>query len=313
MKAAVITSFDRPPRYTDIGAPVPEMPGEMLVEVLAAGLHHLTRGRAAGAHYSQSGSPPLVAGVDGVGRDTAGRLRYFVQGPDQHGSMADSTVIDLRRSVALPGDCDPVAVAAAMNPAMASWLALRCRVPFQAGQKVLILGATGSSGRMAVQIARHLGAAQVIAAGRDESTLAGLRELGASDIAQLGDDRLGALASDVDVVLDFVWGDTAVGIMERMLRQRRDRGMPLTWVHIGSMAGQAAAIPGALLRGANFQIVGSGHGAVADRAILAELPALVQEITRGTFRIDARAVPLSDVEQAWSRPAEGGARIVFTP
>lgn len=311
MKAAVVTSFDHPPRYTDIGEPVPEMPGEMLVQVLAAGLHRLTRGRASGAHYTGTGMPPLVAGVDGVGRGTDGRLRYFVQRPDMHGTMADKTVIELRRSIGLPDDCDPVAVAAAMNPAMAAWLALRCRVPFQAGQKVLVLGATGSSGTMAVQIARHLGAAQVIAAGRDERKLAMLPAFGASEVAALGDSRLAELACDVDVVLDFVWGETAVGIMTAMLRQRIDRDVPLTWIHVGSMAGEVAPLPGALLRAANVRIVGSGHGAVPDRAILAELPALVADIVRGTFRIDAQATPLRDVEEAWTAP--GSARIVFTP
>jgi NADPH:quinone reductase-like Zn-dependent oxidoreductase len=311
MKAAVITSFERPPRYTDIGAPVPELPGEMLVEVLAAGLHRLTRGRASGAHYLSTGMPPLVAGVDGVGRGTDGKLRYFVQGPDMHGTMAEQTVIDLRRSIELPDDCDPVTVAAAMNPAMAAWLALRCRVPFQAGQKVLILGATGSSGNMAVQIARHLGAAQVIAAGRDERKLATLPALGATHTVPLADARLADLACDVDVVLDFVWGDTAVGIMNALLRQRTDRGVPLTWIHVGSMAGDVAPLPGALLRAANLQVIGSGHGAVPDRTILAELPALVREIVRGTFGIDAQATPLRDVEEAWT--TQGGARIVFTP
>jgi NADPH:quinone reductase-like Zn-dependent oxidoreductase len=313
LKAAVITSFNEPPFYTDIGEPVPEMPGEMLVEVLAAGLHHLTRGRASGAHYSSTGRPPLIAGVDGVGRGTDGNLRYFVQAPEQVGSMADKTVIELRRSIELPDDCDPVTVAAAMNPAMASWLALRCRVPFQAVQSVLILGATGSSGRMAVQVARHLGAVQVIAAGRDEGKLARLSELGATGTVTLDDVRLGELASEVDVVLDFVWGDAAARIMETVLRQRRDRSAPLTWIHVGSMAGDVAPIPGALLRGASFEIVGSGHGSVSDRAILTELPALAGEIARGTFRIDARAIPLCDVEQAWSTADPTGARIVFAP
>lgn len=313
LKAAVITSFNEPPFHADIGEPVPEMPGEMLVEVLAAGLHHLTRGRASGAHYSSTGRPPLIAGVDGVGRGTDGKLRYFVQAPDQIGTMADRTVIELQRSIELPDNCDPVALAAAMNPAMASWLALRCRMPFQAVQKVLILGATGSSGSMAVQVARHLGAVQVIAAGRDGQKLARLPALGATDVVTLDDARLGELSSEVDVVLDFIWGESAVRIMETVLRQRKDRSAPFTWIHIGSMAGDVAPIPGALLRGANIEIVGSGHGSVSDRAILNELPALAGEIARGTFRIDARAIPLRDVEQAWSTPDHTGARIVFVP
>lgn len=315
MKAAVITSFDQPPRYSDFPDPTPNGPEEMLVEVFAVGLHHLTRGRASGMHYSSTGGLPFVAGVDGVGRGTDGKLRYFAQSPGQIGTMADKTVIELDHSIELPGDSDPITIAGAMNPAMASWLALRCRVPFQSGQKVLILGATGSSGSMAVQIARHLGASQIIAAGRDEQRLAKLPTLGATEIVTLKDAQLGvgAVACEVDVVLDFLWGDSSVRVMETVLKQRTDRSRSLTWIHVGSMAGEVAAIPGAFLRSANLQIVGSGHGSVSGREVLTELPALAQEIARGTFRIDVKATPLRDVELAWSETSHTGERVVFTP
>lgn len=313
MKAAVITSFDQPPHYGDHDDPVPNGPDEMLVEVLAAGLHHVTRGRASGSHYSSSGGPPLVPGIDGVGRGTDGKLRYFAQGPDQMGTMADKTVIKPAHSIELPIDSDPVTVAGAMNPAMASWLPLRCRMRFRQGQKVLILGATGSSGSMAVQIARHLGASQIVAAGRDESKLAKLPALGATHIVPLADARLGALAREVDVVLDFVWGESAVRVMETVLKQRADRSSPLTWIHVGSMAGEVAAIPGAFLRSANLRLMGSGYGSVPGREILVELPALAREIARGTFRIGVKATPLCNVEQAWSEASHTGERIVFTP
>lgn len=313
MKAAVITSFDKSPRYADFAEPVSQGPGEMLVDVLAVGLHHLTRGRASAAHYSSAGALPLVAGVDGVGRDSDGKLRYFVQGPAQMGTMADKTVIEVDHSIEIPHDCDPVVVAAAMNPGMSAWLALRCRVPFQKGQKVLILGATGSSGSMAVQIARYLGAGQIIAAGRDERKLARLPALGATETVSLGDPRLGALASEVDVVLDYVWGEGSVRLMEMLLKQRPDRSKLLTWIQIGSMGGQVAAIPGAFLRSANFQIVGSGHGSVSMHDIFSELPTLVREIASGRLRIDAKAIPLSQVEQVWAESAQASERIVLVP
>lgn len=313
MKAAVITSFDQPPHYGDFPEPEPKGSGEMLVEVLAAGLHHLTRGRASGAHYSSAGTLPLVPGADGVGRGADGKLRYFAQSPGQIGTMAERTVIELDHSIELPSGCDPVTVAAAMNPAMASWLALRFRLPYQRGRKVLVLGATGSSGTMAVQIARHMGASQVIAAGRDEQKLAKLPALGATEIVTLGDARLGALTREVDVVLDFLWGETAVRVMDAMLKQRADRSLPLTWIHVGSMAGEVAAISGAFLRSANLQIVGSGQGSVSGREILMELPTLAKEIARGTFHIDMTAMPLRDVEQAWCETYHTGGRIVFTP
>jgi NADPH:quinone reductase-like Zn-dependent oxidoreductase len=231
---------------------------EMLVDVLAASLHHLTIAKASGKHYSSAASVaalPLVPGVDGVGRGADGKLRYFVLGDTQSGSLAEKTVIELDRSLVLPRECDPIAVAAAMNPAMASWLALRCRTSFKRRQNILILGATGNTGNMAVQIARHLGAAQIIAAGRDEHRLRKLSALDATEVVGLEDPRLGNLARDVDFVLDFVWGESTARTMELVIRARTDRARPLTWIEIGSVAGQTSAIPAASLRAARLQIV----------------------------------------------------------
>jgi NADPH:quinone reductase-like Zn-dependent oxidoreductase len=319
LKAALITSYDAPPQYCDVPDPPAVQPGEMLVDVLAAGLHHVTRGRASGQHYSSAGKLPLIAGVDGVGRGTDGRLRYFVQEPGRAGSMSQRTVIALDHSIELPHDCDPALLAGAMNPAMASWLALRCRapsfrrrLPFQRRRRVLVLGATGISGRLAVQIARHLGASDVIAAGRDAGRLAKLPALGATDTVTLGDPRLGVLASNADVVLDFVWGESAVIAMEAVLRHRQERDRPLDWIHLGSMAGDVAPLPGALLRSAKLQILGCGHGALSGREMLGELPELAEKLARGTFQVEVRRLPLSEVTRGWQEEA-GHGRLVFTP
>lgn len=313
MKAAVISSFDQPPRYGDFAEPVAQGRGELRVDMLAAALHHLTLAKAAGKHYSGSAALPLVPGSDGVGRDPDGKLRYFVLDDTPFGSLAERTIIDPDRSLVLPRDCDPVAIAAAMNPGMAAWLALRCRVSFKKKQKVLILGATGNAGTMAVQIARLLGASRIIASGRDEQRLGKLAALGASDVAALDDPRLGELARDVDVVLDFVWGEVAARVLERVVRSRADRSQELTWIEIGSMAGSSSPIPAELLRAARLQIIGSGIGSVPGREIVKELPALVKEIARGTLRIDAKAVPLREVEHAWREAESSTERIVLTP
>lgn len=313
MNAAVMTSFDSPPHYGEFAEPVPQTRGEMQVDVLAVGLHPLTRSKAEGRHYSGAGTLPLVPGIDGVGRGADGKLRYFVVDGSRSGTMADKTVIELDHSIVLPSRSDAIAVAAAMNPAMGSWLALRCRVPFKKRQNVLILGATGNAGSMAVQVARHLGAAQIIGAGRDEQRLRNLTTLGATDVIKLGDARLGQLARDVDVVLDFVWGEGTAKAIEQLVSERADRSRPLTWIEIGSVAGQTAAIPSAALRASRLQIIGSGIGSVPGREIVNVLPALVKEIARGTFRIDARAVPLRDVEQAWTEVTQRRERIVLIP
>jgi NADPH:quinone reductase-like Zn-dependent oxidoreductase len=319
VKAAVVSSFGEPPRYEDFPAPVPAGEHDMVVGVIASGLHPRVRSQANGSHYTSTGELPLVPGVDGVGRGPDGLLRYFILPDTRAGAMAEQTVIDTRRSVILPENTEPVAVAAAMNPAMSAWVALRQRVRFQAGQDVLVLGATGSAGRMAVQIAKLSGADKVIAAGRDPGRLAGLPALGATGTVSLAGNadavsrRLGETAADVDVVLDYVWGQLAANVMAAIITNRADRAKPLTWIAIGSGAGLVAPIPSAALRAGRLQIVGSGQGSVSTGEILAELPALAREIASGSFGIDARPTPLADVERAWADAAGTAQRIVLIP
>ncbi|WP_229398314.1 quinone oxidoreductase family protein [Micromonospora okii] len=308
MRAAVLSTFDAPPVYRDHPEPVATDDNELVVEVLAAGLHHLTRAKADGSHYSGTGAFPLVPGVDGVVRDPSGQLRYVVLDDTSFGTFAERTVIDARRSVVLPEGVDPVRIAAAMNPGMSSWVALRRRVGFAPGQRVLVVGATGNAGRMAVQVAKLFGAAHVIAAGRDAARLAALSALGADETCTF--DRIGR-AADVDVVLDYVWGEPAADAMIPMLAARADRTAPLTWIQIGSMAGETAPVPSVALRSARLHIVGSGIGSVPARDFIAELPALAAAVTEGAIDVRARAVPLADVARAWT--ADTDDRIVLVP
>lgn len=305
MHAAVITAPDTPPIYREHPAPAGAGPGEMTVEVLAAGLHHLTRAKANGSHYSAAGVFPLVPGVDGVVRDDTGRLRYAVLDDATLGTFADRTVIDPRRSVVLPDDADPVAIAAAMNPAMSAWVALRRRIEFRAGERVLVLGATGNAGRMAVQIAKRFGAAHVVAAGRDATRLARLPALGADETITFDEVER---AADVDVVLDYVWGEPSARAMVPLLTAR---AAPLTWIQIGSIAGRTAPIPSVALRSARLQIIGSGIGSVPARDFVRELPELAAAIGEGGIEVRARAVPLAEVSDAWR--AQTDERIVLVP
>jgi NADPH:quinone reductase-like Zn-dependent oxidoreductase len=224
--------------------------------------------------------------------------------------MAERTVIETDRSVVLPDGIDPVQVAAAMNPVMSSWVALRRRIDFHRRQRVLILGATGNAGRMAVQVAKRFGAGHVIAAGRDSERLAALRTLGADETCTF--DEL-AKAADVDVVIDYVWGAPAARAMVDLLTARADRSAPLSWIQIGSVAGPTAAIPSAALRSARLQIVGSGIGSVPGRDFIKELPKMAAAVADGAFDVRARAVPLAEVEQAWTATAGTSDRIVFVP
>ncbi|WP_022880675.1 quinone oxidoreductase family protein [Gryllotalpicola ginsengisoli] len=317
MKAAVVTSFDTPPRYADFADPVPAE-GELVLDVVAAGLHPRVRSQADGSHYTSPGELPFVPGVDGVGRDDEGTLRYFVLDDTAFGSMAERVAVDARRSIVLPGGTDPVAVAAAMNPAMSSWVSLRSRIDFEPGQSVLILGATGNAGRMAIRSAKLLGASRVVAAGRDAQKLAELTAFGADDTVRFdgtgeASKELAAKASEVDVVIDYVWGEQTPAAMVAIVTARPDRRKPLTWIEVGSVAGLTAELPSAAFRAARLQLVGSGQGSLTPREYLEHLPELAGHISRGAFDVDVRAVPLAEAEQAWADAATERRRIVLVP
>jgi NADPH:quinone reductase-like Zn-dependent oxidoreductase len=319
MNAAVVTSFDEPPHYQQFDVPQPTGAEEILVDVLAVGLHPRVRSGAAGAHYTSTGSLPMIPGIDGVGRRPDGRLIYFAAGDDGAGTMADKAVADLRRAVELPGDADVAKLAAAMNPAMSSWVALRRRVPIEPGQSVLVLGATGNAGTMAVQVAKRLGAGRVVGAGRDLDRLDTLTALGAVEVVPLTDDAdatdaaLGAAAAEVDIVLDYVWGRPTQRAIVALLTARSDRSRAMNWIQIGAMAGPTIELPSVALRSANLRIQGNGQGAVSPAAYLAELPSLVDEIDAGTIAVKPDTMPLADVEAIWTRPDPPGERTVLVP
>jgi NADPH:quinone reductase-like Zn-dependent oxidoreductase len=319
MHAAVVTSFDEPPHYLDFDVPLPVDQHQRLATIRAVGLHPRVRTDVTGKHYSSTGVLPMIPGIDGVARLDDGKLVYFVADDDVPGPMAEKTIVDIRRSVELPDGVDLLRVAAAMNPAMSSWVALRRRVPIEPGQSVLVLGATGNAGAMAIQVAKRLGAGRVIGAGRDAARLASLSAIGADAIVQLTDDAdatakaLGESAAEVDIVIDYLWGEPTQRAITSLLTARRDRSLALNWIQIGATAGPTIQLPSVALRSANLRLQGNGQGAVSARVYLAELPSLIDEINAGTFSISPRAVPLHDVEEAWKNVDAPGERTVIVP
>jgi NADPH:quinone reductase-like Zn-dependent oxidoreductase len=289
------------------------------VDVLAVGLHPRVRTGASGRHYTSTGTLPMIPGIDAVGRRADGRLVYFVADDDVVGTMADRAVVDPRRAIELPDGVDVMKVAAAMNPAMSAWVALRRRVPIEPGQSVLVLGATGNAGTMAVQVAKRLGAGRIVAAGRDRARLDALASLGADDLVQLTADAersglaLGAAAADVDIVIDYLWGQPTQHAIVALLTARSDRSRLLNWIQIGSMAGPTIELPSVALRSANLRLQGNGQGAVSTATYLGELPALVDEIDAGTIAVNAIARPLAEVETIWPQLDRPGERTVLVP
>ncbi|HXJ21372.1 MAG TPA: zinc-binding alcohol dehydrogenase family protein [Polyangia bacterium] len=313
MKAAVVRAFDQAPHYEAFSPPA-DAEGT-LVDVLAAALSPRVRSAASGRHYTSRGILPLVPGLDGVGRLADGRRVYFVAADDRLGTMADQTRAHPRLMVDLPESLPAPTVAAAMLPAISSWVALSKRSVLQRGQSVLVLGATGTSGQLAVQIARHLGAGRVVAAGRNAEALDRLRDLGASEVVRLGGTQadagaVAAAASEVDIVLDYLWGQVTTAVMPALCRRRQDESRALDWVLIGSVAGDEIALSSVLLRKRNLRVLGSGQGAVST----AEMFSVSADVmAAGELRVRVREAPLADVERLWTAASASGERLVFVP
>ena len=143
--------------------------------------------------------------------------------------------------------------------------------------------------------------------------------LGADVVVALEDDpaltaeRLAAAAAEVDIVIDYLWGEPAARAVMALLGARRDRSRAMEWIQIGAMAGPTMELPSVALRSANLRIQGNGQGAVSTEAYLGELPSLIEEIDAGRLEVTARPLPLADVEAIWSAPDDTGVRVVLVP
>jgi NADPH:quinone reductase-like Zn-dependent oxidoreductase len=316
MKAAIVPHAGSAPVYADFKEPVASA-GESRIAVTAAALSPVVKSRASGAHYSAQGEFPFVVGIDGVGRLDDGRRVYFILPKAPYGSMAQWAVVPASRCVALPDGLDDVTAAAIANPGLSSWAALKERARLAPGETVLVNGATGTSGRLAVQIAKYLGAKKVIATGRNAAALQSLRAVGADETIQLVEDNdaLDAalkehFAGGVDIVLDYLWGKSAERILTTAAKTAGE-GVPIRFIQIGNAGGGNITLPAMTLRSAAIELMGSGLGSVPLDRIVGAVDGLLQAAVKVRFDIATRPVPLSEVGPAWSGDT-GVPRIVFT-
>jgi NADPH:quinone reductase-like Zn-dependent oxidoreductase len=308
MKAAIVVEAGKTPVYDHFKEPVPAA-DEVRVTVSAAALSPVARSRASGMHYSSSGNVPFVVGIDGVGRLDDGRRVYFVLPKAPFGSMSEQTVVPFSQCVALPDELDDVTAAAVANPGMSSWAALRERAKLAAGEIVLVNGATGTAGRLAVQIAKYMGAKRVIATGRNMEALKELTALGADVTIPLGstdDEFEDALQEQfhggIDVVLDYLWGGSA----ERLIIAGAKAGketVPIRFVHIGSASASNITLPSAALRSSAIELMGSGIGSISVERLVRSVEDLMQAAVPAGFAIATKTFPLSDVETVWGAAA----------
>ncbi|PTL85691.1 zinc-binding alcohol dehydrogenase family protein [Vitiosangium sp. GDMCC 1.1324] len=327
MKAAVVHTQGQPPRCEPFPEPIPG-PGEILVNVRAAGLHQLVRTIARGAHLTSTGELPFVAGVDGVGRLEDGTRVYFGLPRFPYGTMTERSVVPREMCFPLPEGVDDAVVAGIMNPGLSSWMALTWRAELVPGETVLVLGATGVAGRLAVQIAKRLGAGRVIAAGRNEEALNALRALGADAtlrIDQPDEDLQRALAREagdtgIDIVLDYLWGAPTEAVISALAQKRSGHSALVRGatarrtrlVEVGEMAGGTLTLRAAVLRAADITLAGSGGGSVPIGRFVEAIPELLRRVARGELRLDVEEVPLAEVEDAWGRSPRGR-RLVVVP
>jgi NADPH:quinone reductase-like Zn-dependent oxidoreductase len=322
MKAAVVKAPRTNPVYTDFTEPVAQ-DGQQIITVSASALTQFTKSRASGAHYSADGEFPAIAGTDGVGLTTEGQRVYFAQPIAPFGALAERTLIRPKYSVPIPDALDDITAAAIANPGMSAWAAFMERAHLQTGETVLINGATGTAGRIAVQLAKHFGASKIIATARNERELGEVKLLGADVTIPFNLDTLhpfGAkhyedalieeFGKGIDVVVDYLWGDSARTIITAIAKGVED-AHPVRFVHVGGASGQDSIdLPGAALRSSAITMMGSGMKSVPPAALLSAVKNVFDVTLSAGLKIDTKTVPLAQVEDNWDAP--GKPRIIFT-
>ncbi len=322
MKAGIITAPGKTPVYGNFEEPVAG-PGQELVTVSASALSQFSRSRSAGSHYSSEGLFPSVAGADGVGRTADGRRVYFVLPEAPYGTLAEKSLVRSGQCVAIPDGLDDVTAAAIANPGMSAWAAFAERARLQPGETVLVNGATGTAGRLAVQLAKHFGAGRVIATGRNEDELREMEALGA-DVRipfSLGSSHpLGAkrfeqaliaeFARGIDVVIDYLWGESAKTIMVAVAKGAEGE-KPVRFVHVGGASREEnIELPGAALRSSAIQLMGCGVKSVPFPKLLEAIHGVFEAVAPARLRIATKTAPLSAIGEVWDAP--GKPRIVVT-
>jgi NADPH2:quinone reductase len=289
VRAALITELGRSPQVGE----APE-PGDGALEVLAAAVNPVDRAIAAGTFYG--GHPPLpyVPGSECVGRRADGRLVWSSGGGlglSRNGAIAERS--GLGAVVAdVPEGADPVVAAALGIAGLSGWLTVTRRAPVRPDDRVLVLGATGATGQVAVQAAKLLGAAHVTAAGRDRARLERALQLGADEIVELDGDL-----GEPTYVFDPLWSEP----LERAVAAAAARARI---VHLGQSAGPTATLTSAAVRSKELELYGFSIFATPAEVLAEEFGRLVRHAIAGEIRLDVEQIPLAEIEGAWNRPGK---------
>jgi NADPH2:quinone reductase len=320
MKAAVINGFGETPQFADFPNPV-IMNGETLVYVKAAALENFDKGTASGLHYSSKKlfpQFPAIVGNDGVGVTENGDMVAFGNIKPPHGAYAE--MVAAGYIIPVPAGIDAAQAAAIVPSALTSLLPLKYSAKLLQGETVLINGATGASGRIAVQIAKMLGAGKVVATGRNEASLNLVSALGADEVIsllqedeQLTENFIAARGEKgFDVVLDFLWGHPAEVLIDTFIpKEAGFAKQRIRYLQIGQKAGSHISISGSAFRTSGLEMMGIGK--ISHEILTAEIDTIWNWIKENKLYMDIEQVPLKDISNAWQRTELAGKRLVIVP
>ncbi|MEV5741872.1 zinc-binding alcohol dehydrogenase family protein [Microbispora rosea] len=319
MKAAVLHEAGGIPRYEDFPDPV-AADGEVIIDVKAVAVENVDKAIAAGTHYAGEtyiGRFPVIPAFDGVGALPDGTLVGFGGIRPPYGALAEKTVVPQGSYVPIPEGVDP-AVASVMASAVTA-MSMKAAAGFVPGETVLVQGATGVAGRLAVKVARLLGAGRIVATGRDDDQLREVQALGAGTVINtavsdeaLAQAYLDARGDGYDVVLDYLWGRPSEILLRALVPRSFAFGKPTRVVQIGESAGAGLTLAASSLRTSGVEIYGAAKG--LDPRTMDEVYQRIVAWTRsGELTFDVEKVPLSDIETAWQRTDLKGRRLVVMP
>lgn len=315
MKAAILYQYGESPKYATVSAPVPKE-NEVVLKMVASSIKQIDKSKAAGKHYTKYPALPAIVGLDGVARLADGRAVYVA---GIAGTMAEQALVAANSWVLVPEGLSLPLAAALPNALIGSDAAMLYRGGFKKGDAVMINGATGATGRIAVQMAKNRGARCVIALGRLSSGLAELADLGADILIDTGQPEEAFLAEltavikqhQPELVIDYLWGSPAELILKACYAASTKE---LKFVTVGEMAGATINLPSAILRSRKIELLGSGIGSISFAEVKhyfsEELRQAYTWAAEGKLIMPLEIVNLADIETIWQLPEKKGTRNV---
>ena len=317
MRAALIERYGEPPVVRDVPEPKPR-DAQAVVEVDAAPINPVDISIASGKFYQGSPPTPYVPGGEGIGRlidapSGGPGPRVYFRSVLPQGSFAERAVANAQQTGPGPDAVSDELAAALGTPGIAALMGLTRRGHLEPGETVLILGASGVLGAIAVQLARLLEAGRVIAAARDEQALERLRQLGAHETVDLKNadglaDRIRTAADGhLQLVIDPVWGAPGAAALEALVPHGR-------LVQLGQSAGAETPVRSAVVRGKALSILGYTSFLVPWEEQEAAYRMLVGYAAAGQIRVECETLPLDAAADVWKRQASSPHRkLVLSP